>query len=100
MAKIIQKILISIVLAGFLLSSANIPLFIHLAEHSNEKGGHHEDKCPICQQAAFNKPQAVVLTGTISIELPAVIDTNVCISEIVIQNSNFRIPYLRAPPTA
>ena len=97
--KLSRKIVVFIALAVFLLNAANVFLYIHLAEHSHDEGGHDEHHCPICQQAAVNKPQAVILNDTVSFELPPIVHTNLCKSEIFIQNSDFRIPYLRAPPS-
>jgi len=99
MIRLSRKIVVFIAITAFLLNAVGGILYIHLAQHEHDKGGHDEHHCPICQQAAVNKPQTVVLNDTIDFELPAVVYTNICISEIFIQNSDFRIPYLRAPPS-
>jgi|GEM_PF-2313117 len=100
MIRLSRKIVVFIAISAFLLNAVGAILCIHLAQHSHDECGHDENHCSICQQAAVNKPQAVILNNTISIELPAVIYTNICTSEVFIQNSDFRIPYLRAPPIA
>jgi hypothetical protein len=100
MMKLSRKIVVFIAMSAFLLNAVGAVLCIHLAQHSRDCCQHDEKHCSICQQAAVNKPQAVVLNNAISFELPAVVYTNICTSEIVIQNSDFRIPHLRAPPIA
>lgn len=98
MANLLRKIVVFTAISAFLLNSAGVLLYVHLVQHSHDCCGHDENHCPVCQQAAVNKPQAVVLNNPVSFELPAVIYANLCTSELFIQNSDFRIPYLRAPP--
>lgn len=99
MIKLSRKIVVSIAITTFLLNAVGATLCIHLAQHSHNESGHDEHHCSICQQAAVNKPQAIILNDTVALELPSVVYTSLCKSEIFIQNSDFRIPYLRAPPS-
>jgi hypothetical protein len=99
MMKLSRKIVVFVALTGFLLSSANVFLYIHLAEHQHKGDCHQDSKCPICQQAAISKTNALVTYDAVSFELPLVIYTNLYKSKVIAYNSDFRIPYLRAPPS-
>jgi len=99
MIRLSRKIVVFIAISAFLLNIAGVFLYIHLAQHSHDCCEHDKNRCSVCQQAAVNKPQAVILNDTAAVELPPVIYTNICKSEVFIQNSDFRIPYLRAPPS-
>jgi len=99
MANLLQKIVVFTAISAFLLNSAGVPLYVHLMQHLHDCCGHDENHCPVCQQAAVNKQQAFVLNSPVSFELPTVVETNLCTSKLFIYNSDFSIPYLRAPPS-
>jgi hypothetical protein len=99
MIRLSRKIVVFIAITAFLLNAAGAFFYIHLGQHSHDCCEHDENHCSICQQAAVNKPQAVVLNDTVAVELPPVVYANICKSEVFIQNPDFRIPYLRAPPS-
>ena len=95
MIRIFRKFASTAVILVFLLSAANIPLYLHLSqEHSN----HDNKKCPICQQAAINKNNAVITINTAVIDLPQVFFAETFESETVVFGFDFLVPYLRAPP--
>ncbi|MFA5292456.1 MAG: hypothetical protein WC496_05410 [Phycisphaerae bacterium] len=100
MIKSLRKFVLTIVAATFLLSSANVFLYLHIAEHQHDEGGHDHKHCPICQQAAINKNKAVITSIPVSLELPQVVIANVRETKRAKPNFKFLIPYLRAPPAA
>ncbi len=81
----------------FLLNSANISLYLHLAEHKND-AEHDHNKCPICQQAVTNKTKAIVSLDPVVVEQQQVASADVYAIEHIIKNFKFLTPYLRAPP--
>jgi len=100
MTKLSRKIVIITALTAFLLNAANVFLYIHLAEHEHDKGGHDNKHCSICQQAAVNKNEAVIPSVSVSFELPHIFVTDIFVTEHIVKNFSFLIPYLRAPPAA
>jgi len=100
MIKSLRKFVLVIAATAFLLSSANVFLYLHLAEHEHDEGGHDHKHCPICQQAAINKNEAVIPSVSVSFELPQIFVTEIFATEHIIKNFSFLIPYLRAPPAA
>ncbi len=98
MVKPLRKFVIVIAVAVFLPGSVNFFLYLHLAEH-NHDAGHDHKNCPICQQAAVNKSQTVLLSAAVGFELLPVFDTAAPAAEHITNRFSFCIPYLRAPPS-
>ncbi|PKL49155.1 MAG: hypothetical protein CVV39_03315 [Planctomycetes bacterium HGW-Planctomycetes-1] len=85
MIKSLRKFVLVITATAFLLSSANVFLYLRLAEHEHDEGGHDHKHCPICQQAAVNKTKAIIPNVILTLELPQVIFTNIYKSEIFVK---------------
>ncbi|HBG26494.1 MAG: hypothetical protein A2Y10_04095 [Planctomycetes bacterium GWF2_41_51] len=98
MAKLTRKFIITIVSAAFLLNSANVLIYIHLAEHKSDIGGHNEDKCPVCQQAAINKTKAIIPNDVVNLDSPRITSTHIAKSQTIIKSFDFLTPHLRDPP--
>jgi len=98
MIKSLRKFVLVVAAAIFLLSTANVFLYLHLAEHEHDAGGHDHKHCPICQQASINKNEAVIPSASITFELPRIIIAQICVTEHIIKNFSSLLPYLRAPP--
>lgn len=98
MMKFSRKIVVFIALTGFLLSSANVFLYIHLVKYSHDRDGHNEDKCPVCQQAAINKTKAIILINATIFESQQISFKTGSKPEILIKTFDFLTPHLRAPP--
>jgi hypothetical protein len=100
MTRIFRKIVVLTAIAAFLLSSANVFLYIHLAEHKHDAHGHDSGHCPICQQAAINKTKAIIEIDSLKEDLLPIVFTDIKITKVFVQNSDFSLPLLRAPPAS
>jgi hypothetical protein len=97
MIKNIRKFVLAAGAIAFLLASADIFLFVHLAEHKADK--HHDhNNCPICQQAIANKTKAILPAVSVTFEQPQITITDVYVTKHIVKAFKFLTPYLRAPP--
>jgi len=98
MKKHCRKIAIVITAIYFVLTTANVILASHFAEHDKDTN-HHSENCSICQQGIINKNSAILQpSSNVSQvnEISCVVCYEIFFSPQIV---HFQFPPLRAPPS-